>query len=72
MEQETLPPWLKWTLEIEGIEQTGVHFTQGEFGHLRYNRRLVVAGHILASYSNRVLTDYYKKSSAMVEREVWC
>ena len=48
MTESTIPHWLAWAREIQGLAQTGLHFARDEYDRRRYRRLIELAAEIMA------------------------
>ena len=44
--------WIEWARSLQGISQTGLHFTESQYDRERYERVGVIAAEILAEHTN--------------------
>jgi ADP-ribose pyrophosphatase YjhB (NUDIX family) len=47
------PRWVQWARELQGIAQTGLHFSESEYDRERYQKILQISVEIFAEYSGR-------------------
>ncbi len=48
----TIPRWLAWAREIQGLAQTGMHYAKDDFQRQRYQRLLEIAAEMVSESSN--------------------
>ena len=56
--------WIEWAKELQAISQTGLHYTDGQFDRLRYQRINEISAEILASQSNISKAQYLEYNAA--------
>ena len=49
----TEPRWVQWARELQAIAQTGLHFSDSEYDHERYQKILQISVEIFAEYSGK-------------------
>jgi ADP-ribose pyrophosphatase YjhB (NUDIX family) len=54
-EEETMPRWLEWAREIQGLSQTGLTFASTDYETQRYTRLNEIAAEIVASQTGESL-----------------
>ncbi len=47
----TIPRWLEWAREIQGLAQTGIHYARDDFQRQRYERLMQISAEIVSDYS---------------------
>ena len=64
MNDETMPRWLEWAREIQGLCQTGLAFAGTDYETQRYTRLNEIAAEMIASHTNELREELVANFSA--------